>query len=157
MALLLICKMLPTKLAHFNEAYLRYWYWFISSMHCTDHSFDYCHLTVSNHFLMIFSLTFEMFTKCAIFQFLCNSVIILIAWNMGFVLAFASIVVPSVIGVCNDLNPDEFLHMTAEKTSWFGNWVERKKNKQIMKLLFKDFIRYFMKLVSILNKKKCVL
>lgn len=42
---------------------------------------------------------------------------------MGTIIAIASIVVPSVIGLNNDLNPDEFLHLTPAETSWFGNQI----------------------------------
>lgn len=45
----------------------------------------------------------------------------LISWDMGFALAFPTIVVPSVIGASFDINPDETLHMTPDEASWLGN------------------------------------
>lgn len=36
------------------------------------------------------------------------------------VLAFPSIVVPSVLGNSKHLNPDEIFHMTASEASWLG-------------------------------------
>lgn len=36
------------------------------------------------------------------------------------VLAFPSIVVPSVIGISSKLNPDEILQMTPDEASWLG-------------------------------------
>lgn len=39
---------------------------------------------------------------------------------MGMVIAISSIVIPSVIGMSNQLNPDETLHMTADDASWLG-------------------------------------
>lgn len=40
--------------------------------------------------------------------------------NMGLGLAFPTIVIPSVIGVTLDINPDESLHMTPDEASWLG-------------------------------------
>lgn len=42
------------------------------------------------------------------------------SWNVGMVLAFPSIVVPSVLGNSKHLNPDEIFHMTASEASWLG-------------------------------------
>lgn len=42
----------------------------------------------------------------------------LIIFNLGEFAAFPSIVIPSLIGVCNELNPDESLRITAAQTSW---------------------------------------
>lgn len=36
------------------------------------------------------------------------------------VIAISSIVVPSVIGVSKNLNPDETLHMTPDEATWLG-------------------------------------
>lgn len=35
-------------------------------------------------------------------------------------LAFPSIVVPSVLGNSKNLNPDEILHMTPDEATWLG-------------------------------------
>lgn len=40
---------------------------------------------------------------------------------MGLVLAIPSIVVPSVIGISSNLNPDEILHMTPDEASWLAS------------------------------------
>lgn len=47
----------------------------------------------------------------------------LLSWNLGLVLAFPSIVVPSVIGISSNLNPDETLHMTPDEASWLGQYI----------------------------------
>lgn len=39
------------------------------------------------------------------------------------VIAISSIVVPSVIGVSKNLNPDETLHMTPDEASWLGKAI----------------------------------
>lgn len=65
-----------------------------------------------NDFLKIENLTFV--------QFLASFAQNLIIWQFGLILAIPSIVVPSVIGVSQELNPDETLHMTAEQASWLG-------------------------------------
>lgn len=44
----------------------------------------------------------------------------LLSWNLGLVLAFPSIVVPSVLGNSKNLNPDEILHMTPDEATWLG-------------------------------------
>ncbi|XP_031639278.1 facilitated trehalose transporter Tret1-like [Contarinia nasturtii] len=56
-------------------------------------------------------------------QFLCGFAHFLINWNMGMVLAIASIVVPSVIGISKHLNPDEILHMTWDEASWLASII----------------------------------
>lgn len=62
------------------------------------------------------------------FQFLCGFAHFLINWNMGMVLAIASIVVPSVIGTSKHLNPDEIFHMTTVQASWLGTEITKFSN-----------------------------
>lgn len=42
----------------------------------------------------------------------------LIIFNLGEFYAFPTLVIPSLIGVCSELNPDENLQITAETSSW---------------------------------------
>lgn len=42
----------------------------------------------------------------------------LIIFNLGEFGAFPSLVIPSLIGVCSELNPDENVHISASQTSW---------------------------------------
>lgn len=49
----------------------------------------------------------------------------LMSLNFGLVLAFPSIVVPSVLGNSKSLNPDEILHMTLDETTWLGKIPNR--------------------------------
>lgn len=42
------------------------------------------------------------------------------------ILTIASIVVPSVIGLNDNLNPDEVLHMTPDEASWLGIFLTKK-------------------------------
>lgn len=53
-------------------------------------------------------------------QFIATLAVFLTGWNMGFILAIATIVVPSVTGNSNKLNPDENLFMTEDEASWLG-------------------------------------
>lgn len=41
---------------------------------------------------------------------------------MGIILAIPTIVVPSVTGQSDRLNPDEILHMTTDEASWIGTF-----------------------------------
>lgn len=54
---------------------------------------------------------------------------------MGEFAAFPSIVIPSLLGMSGDLNPDETVQITAAQTSWLGEFsmttFRRKKNDQI--------------------------
>lgn len=67
----------------------------------------------------IHCITFNINSK-NIIQFLCSFAQFLLSWNSGLVLAIPSIVVPSVIGISSNLNPDEILHMTPDEASWLG-------------------------------------
>lgn len=39
---------------------------------------------------------------------------------MGLLLAFPTIIIPSVIGVSKHLDPNETIHMTPDQASWMG-------------------------------------
>ncbi|XP_055301620.1 facilitated trehalose transporter Tret1-like [Sitodiplosis mosellana] len=54
-------------------------------------------------------------------QFLASFAMYLGAWNIGLILALATIVVPSVTGTSSSLNPDETLHMTSDEASWLAS------------------------------------
>lgn len=43
-----------------------------------------------------------------------------IIFNLGEFTAFSAIVIPSLIGLANDLNPDETVRIDGEQTSWLG-------------------------------------
>lgn len=53
-------------------------------------------------------------------QFLATLAQFLVGWDMGLILAIASIVVPSVTGKSGQLNPDETVFMTEDEASWLG-------------------------------------
>lgn len=53
-------------------------------------------------------------------QFLASSSVFFCDWNMGLILAISTIVVPSVLGTSDKLNPNETLYMTSEEASWLG-------------------------------------
>lgn len=53
-------------------------------------------------------------------QFLASSAKNFLIWNLGLILAFPSIVIPSLTGFSTALNPDETLRITAAQASWLG-------------------------------------
>lgn len=54
-------------------------------------------------------------------QFLASSAKNFLIWNLGLILAFPSIVIPSLTGFSTALNPHETLRITAAQASWLGN------------------------------------
>lgn len=69
-----------------------------------------------NFLVLIFNFLF--FIYVSMHQLLGTCAKNLLVFNVGEFAAFPSIVIPSLIGISNHLNPDESLHMTASQTSW---------------------------------------
>lgn len=57
------------------------------------------------------------------FQFLASSAKNLLVLNLGLILAFPSIVIPSLSGISKELNPDETLNISAVQASWLGEFI----------------------------------
>lgn len=53
-------------------------------------------------------------------QFISSVPLFLMAFDLGFSFAIATIVVPSVRGASEQLNPDETISMTPDEASWLG-------------------------------------
>lgn len=54
------------------------------------------------------------------FQFLASSIKNLLILDGGITMAFPTIVIPALTGLNQQINPNEFLHITPVQASWLG-------------------------------------
>lgn len=72
-------------------------------------------------------------SKIRIKQILAATAKNFIIFNLGEFTAFPSLVIPALLGMSDDLNPDEIIRITAAQTSWLGTFnliiiiIEQKK------------------------------